>query len=152
MRRLELTPFFRSSIGFDRLLNQLEGVARAGDVSTYPPYNIEKTGEDTYRLTMAVAGFSQEDLGIEVEDSLLTVTGSKDKDDEVEHRYLHRGIAERVFERRFNLADYMQVVGADLENGLLHIELRRELPEAMKPRTIEIAGNSQEKVITREAA
>lgn len=151
MRRLDMTPFFRSSIGFDRLLNQLDGVARAGDVSTYPPYNIEKTGEDTYRLTMAVAGFSQDELGIEIEDSQMTVTGRMDKDDEGERRYLHRGIAERMFERRFNLADYMQVVGADLENGLLHIELKRELPEAMKPRAIEIAVNDK-KAIAREAA
>ncbi len=151
MRTFDMTPYFRSSIGFDRLLNQLDGVARAGDVSSYPPYNIEKTGEDAYRLTMAVAGFSQEDLGIEVKDSQLTVTGRKDKDDAVERRYLHRGIAERVFERRFNLADYMQVVGADLENGLLHIELKRELPEAMKPRTIEIAVDDK-KALEREAA
>ena len=151
MRTFDMTPFFRSSIGFDRLLNQLDSIARAGDVSTYPPYNIEKMGEDTYRLTMAVAGFSRDELGIEIKDIQMTVTGRNDKDDGGERRYLHRGIAERVFERRFNLADYMQVVGADLENGLLHIELKRELPEAMKPRKIEIAVNDK-KAIERKAA
>lgn len=151
MRTFEMTPFFRSSIGFDRLLNQLDGVARAGDVSSYPPYNIEKIGEDTYRLTMAVAEFAQNDLGIEIKDSQMTVSGRKEKDEDGERQYLHRGIAERVFERRFNLADYMQVVGAGLENGLLHIELKRELPEAMKPRTIEIAVND-ETALERKAA
>ena len=151
MRTLDLTPFSRSSIGFDRLLHQMDRVAHTNDAPSYPPYNIEKAGEDAYRLTMAVAGFSQDELGIEVEDNQLTVTGRKDDDNEADRQYLHRGIARRVFERRFNLADYVQVQGADLENGLLHIDLKRELPEAMKPRAIKIAVGDK-KAIERKAA
>ena len=151
MRTFNMTPFSRSSIGFDRLLNQMDRVAHSNEVPSYPPYNIEKTGEDDYCLTMAVAGFSQNELGIEVEDNQLTVTGRKGEDDEADHQYLHRGIAKRVFELRFNLADFVQVNGADLENGLLHIDLRRELPEAMKPRTIDIAIGDK-KAIERKAA
>lgn len=152
MRSFDMTPLFRNSVGFDRMAHLLDSVA-ADSVPTYPPYNIEVMGEDSYRITMAVAGFSEGDLDIQVKDNQLTISGklSKTDADGQETRYLHRGIAERAFERRFNLADHIHVEGASLVNGLLHVALKRELPEAMKPRTIAInSGKVQE--ITDKAA
>ena len=138
MRTADFTPLYRSLVGFDRLAQQLEQ-AKSESVSNWPPYNIESTGEDAWRIELAVAGFKADELNLEVNQNLLTVTGRKTANDDVERRYLHRGLAERDFERRFQLADYVIVTNAGLENGLLTIDLKRELPEAMKPRRIEIA-------------
>ena len=150
MRTFDLTPLYRSTVGFDRLASILDQVM-AADVSqnTYPPYNIEKTGEDAYRITLAVAGFSEDELSIESREGQLVVTGRKA---EVEDKanVLHRGIATRAFERRFQLADHVRAVEAGTENGLLHIDLVREVPEALKPRTIEIARGG--KVLESQAA
>jgi molecular chaperone IbpA len=140
MERFDFTPLFRSTIGFDRLARLVDTATRVDSTAvSYPPYNIETTGENSYRLTMAVAGFSQDELDITVHENTLIVTGKAQKDDEV-GRYLHQGIARRAFERRFSLADHLKVSGASLDNGLLHVDLVREVPEAMKPRTIKIAG------------
>lgn len=142
MRSFDLTPLYRSSIGFDRMANLLDSVMRAEQSQpSYPPYNIELTGEDQYRISMAVAGFDQSELTIEAKQNTLTVTGKKPGEQQ-EKTFLHRGIAARDFERRFQLADHVRVVTATMENGLLHIELVREIPEAMKPRTIEITSES----------
>ena len=142
MRHFDLAPLYRSTVGFDRLANILEQVASA-DVSqtTYPPYNIEKTGESAYRITIAVAGFAETELGIEARDGQLVVTGRK-AETEAKANFLHRGIATRAFERRFQLADHVRAKDAVTENGLLHIDLVREVPEALKPRRIEIAGKA----------
>ncbi len=143
MRNFDLSPLYRSTVGFDRFGSMLDQLL-AGDTSapSYPPYNIEKTGEDSYRISLAVAGFGEDDLSIEVKDQGLTVTAKKrDVAEDKAKTYLHRGIAERGFERRFQLADHMKVGGADLRNGLLHIDLVREIPEALKPRTIAIGKN-----------
>jgi len=139
MTTIDFTPLFRSAIGFDRLASALESAYRS-EGGGYPPYNIEVTGNDKYRISMAVAGFSQDDLDIQVKESILKVSGShKDNEkEEKEHRFLYRGIATRNFERQFQLADYVKVVDARIEDGLLHIDLVREIPEAMKPRKIEI--------------
>ena len=142
MRTYDFTPLYRSAVGFDRLANLLENASRATSQDTgYPPYNIETTGENAYRIEIAVAGFSPDELNIEVKENLLTVTGRKTANDDTatQKTYLHRGLAERDFERRFQLADYVIVTDAGLENGLLAIDLKRELPEALKPRRIEIA-------------
>lgn len=140
MATIDLSPLFRSTIGFDRVNRLLES-AMAGETSipSYPPYNIEKLGEDEYRVVVAVAGFREEDLDITVENSTLTIRG-KANEDQDEVRYLHRGIAGRAFERRFELADHIQVQGAKLENGLLSIDLVREVPEHLRPRKIDIGG------------
>ena len=137
MRSIDFTPLYRSAIGFDRLANLIESAASNGNAG-YPPYNIEQLGDNDYRISMAVAGFTQEELELSFQENLLTVKGNKQAD--TERHYLYQGIAERGFERRFQLADYVRVKGADLKNGLLHIELVREVPEAMKPRKIEING------------
>ena len=140
MDRFDFSPLFRSTIGFDRLARLVDTASRIdGAATTYPPYNIEKTGEDSYRLTMAVAGFSQDELDITVHENTLIVTGKAETQEE-NGRYLHRGIARRAFERRFSLADHLKVNGASLDNGLLHVDLVREVPEAMKPRQIKIAS------------
>jgi molecular chaperone IbpA len=140
MDRFDFTPLFRSTIGFDRLARLADTANRVDSTAvSYPPYNIETTGENSYRLTMAVAGFSQGELDITVHENTLIVTGKAQKDDE-NGRYLHQGIARRAFERRFSLADHLKVSGASLDNGLLHVDLVREVPEAMKPRTIKIAS------------
>ncbi|SFK30217.1 Hsp20 family protein [Caulobacter sp. UNC279MFTsu5.1] len=136
MRTIDLSPLYRSVVGFDRLAALLDA-ASSEAASGYPPYNIERTAENAYRIEIAVAGFKPEELGIEVKENLLTVTGRKPANDEAK-RYLHRGLAERNFERRFQLADYVIVTDAALSDGLLSISLKRELPEALKPRTIEI--------------
>ena len=141
MRTYDLTPLFRSTVGFDRFAELFDALSRAenGNAS-YPPYNIEKTGDNSYRITMAVSGFGEDDLAVTVRENLLTVAGKlADQDDA---NYLHRGIATRAFERKFNLEDHVKVTGAELSNGLLRIELERELPEAMKPRRINIRGVS----------
>ncbi len=142
MRHFDLTPLYRSTVGFDRLASVLDQVMSA-DVgsNTYPPYNIEKTGEDAYRITIAVAGFAESELSIEARDGQLVVTGRK-AEAEDKANYLHRGIATRAFERRFQLADHVRANEAVTENGLLHIDLVREVPEALKPRKIEIAGKT----------
>ncbi len=137
MRSIDFSPLYRSAIGFDRLANLIESAASNGNAG-YPPYNIEQLGDNDYRISMAVAGFTQEELELSFQENLLTVKGNKQAD--TERHYLYQGIAERGFERRFQLADYVRVKGADLKNGLLHIDLVREVPEAMKPRKIEING------------
>ncbi|MFN4296142.1 MAG: Hsp20 family protein [Brevundimonas sp.] len=138
MRTIDFTPLYRSAVGFDRMANLLESAARTGEPGGWPPYNIETTGENAYRIEIAVAGFKPDELNIEVKENLLTVTGRRTANDESERTFLHRGLAERDFERRFQLADYVVVTEAGLNNGLLTIELKRELPEALKPRRIEI--------------
>ena len=137
MRSIDFSPLYRSAIGFDRLATLIESAASNGNAG-YPPYNIEQLGDSDYRISMAVAGFTQEELELSFQENLLTVKGSKQAD--TERNYLYQGIAERGFERRFQLADYVRGKGADLKNGLLHIDLVREVPEAMKPRKIEING------------
>lgn len=144
MTALDFTPLFRSAIGFDRLVSALESTYRS-EPGGYPPYDIEVTGDDTYRISMAVGGFSEQELTVQVKESVLTVSGARKEDvKEKERRFLYRGIATRNFERRFHLADYVKVVDARIKDGLLHIDLAREIPEAMKPRKIEIrsGGNS----------
>jgi len=141
MRTIDLSPLYRSLVGFDRLAAQLDAAANNEAASGYPPYNIERTDENSYRIEIAVAGFKSDELSIEVKENLLTVTGRKTANDDVK-RYLHRGLAERNFERRFQLADYVVVTDAALADGLLSIALKRELPEALKPRTIEIKSDS----------
>lgn len=148
MNTFDLSPLYRTAIGFDRLADMLSNAERV-DSNGYPPYNIESLGEDRYRITMAVAGFSRDELDIVSEQNTLTVSGSKSEpaeDENGDREFLYRGIANRSFERRFQLADHVKVTGADLENGLLHIELQRELPERMKPRKIEI-GSGDARVI-----
>ena len=136
MRTIDFSPLFRHSVGFERMERMLDAVSRMDDSSTsYPPYNIEVKGDDAYRITMAVAGFGEEDLEVMVKESTLTVTG-KTQQAESDVKYLHRGIAGRAFERRFQLADHIKVVGADLVNGMLHVDLAREVPEELKPRKI----------------
>ena len=148
MRTYDFTPLYRSAVGFDRLAGLLESAARTSQENGWPPYNIETTGEDAYRIEIAVAGFSADELTLEVKENLLTVTGRKTANDDAgERTYLHRGLAERDFERRFQLADYVLVTDAGLENGLLSISLKRELPEAMKPRRIEIASSDAKGLI-----
>jgi molecular chaperone IbpA len=152
MTTIDFSPLFRSAIGFDRLANTLEAAYR-GEPAAYPPYNIELMGEDHYRITMAVAGFSEEDLDIQVKEGVLSVSGGRKEETKDEGKFLYRGIANRSFERRFQLADYVRVEGAELKNGLLHIVLVREIPEAMRPRKIEIGGGSDRLIeVTSEAA
>ncbi len=138
MRTQDLSPFYRTTVGFDRLFNLLDSVADNGQTG-YPPYNIEKTAEDAYRITIAVAGFAEDELNVEARDGQLVVSGKK-AEDKTERTFLHRGIATRAFEKRFQLAEHVRATGARSENGLLHIELVREVPEALKPRRIEIQG------------
>jgi len=142
MRPVDFAPLYRSTVGFDRLFNLLDSVTGLDQASPgYPPYNIERLGDNEYRITMAVAGFSQDELRVDVKEQTLTVAGAKKPEDK-ERQYLHRGIAARNFERRFQLADHVEVKGADLQNGQLHIELVRNVPERLKPRTIAI-GNAK---------
>ena len=156
MRQYDLSPLYRTTVGFDRLfslIDSLSGVENGGQ--SYPPYNIERTGENAYRVTMAIAGFGEGDLDIEAKENVLTVRGEKKDEVGTEGReVLYRGIAARAFERRFQLADYVEVTGASLENGLLHIDLVRELPESVKPRKIAIGGvaKAQPRVIDAKAA
>jgi molecular chaperone IbpA len=150
MRTFDLSPLYRSTVGFDRLFSLLDQSASPdGPVASYPPYNIEKTGETSYRISVAVAGFTEADLSIEVKEQTLTIRGEKvSAQGETKAEYLHQGIAARAFERRFQLADYVFVKGASLQHGLLHVDLAREIPEAMKPRQIAInAGGDTARVI-----
>jgi molecular chaperone IbpA len=149
--RLDLTPLYRSTVGFDRLFNLLDQ-SLGSDAPAYPPYNIERTGENAYRITVAVAGFGEGDLTVEVKENTLTVRGDRREVANDQREVLFQGIAARAFERRFQLADHVQVSGAALENGLLRIDLVREIPEAKKPRTIAIqsAAPSQPQVIEGE--
>jgi molecular chaperone IbpA len=139
MRNLDFAPLYRATVGFDRIADLMDRVLST-DVAqpTYPPYNIEKTADDGYRISVAVAGFTADELGVEVKDGHLTVTARKN-DDDASRKFLHRGIATRAFERRFALADHVRVTGASHDLGMLHIDLVRETPEALKPRRIDIA-------------
>ncbi len=141
MRNFDLAPLYRATVGFDQIADLLDRVM-ATDMSqpSYPPYNIEKTDDDAYRISIAVAGFAPDDLTVEVKDGALVVSARKSEDDESARTYLHRGIATRAFERRFQLADHVRVTGASHADGMLHVDLVREVPEALKPRRIAIAS------------
>jgi len=157
MDRFDFSPLFRSTIGFDRLARLVDSAARFDTAApAYPPYNIESTGDESYRLTMAVAGFSHDELDITVQQNSLVISGKAQKEDEeaTGGRYLHRGIARRAFERRFSLADHIKVNGASLDNGLLHVDLVREVPEEAKPRQIKIGTveQAQPQVTQQKAA
>lgn len=153
MRSFDLSPLYRSTVGFDRMFNLLDTLGGVeGSTQTYPPYNIERTADNEYRVTMAVAGFGEDEITVEAKENTLTVKGDKKSEaTEKGDQFLYRGIATRAFERRFQLADHVEVKGADLENGLLHIDLVREIPEAAKPRTIAI-GKSKTKATQIDAA
>ena len=151
MRNYDLSPLYRSAIGFDRFAQLVDSALRSDAQPSYPPYNVELVEEDKYRISMAVAGFDRRELEIESERDTLKVVGRRQKDAQ-ERTYLHRGIAARDFEHRFQLADHVKVVGASLENGLLNIELVREVPEAMKPRRIQIGGGEGVDLLERAAA
>lgn len=140
MRQVDFSPLYRSTVGFDRLFNMFDTMTQPESVQSYPPYNIERLSENSYRISMAVAGFSEDEIDIEAQRNQLTVKGekSREEDDSETSDFLYRGIASRSFERRFQLADHVEVVGAQLQNGLLHIELKREIPEEMKPRKIAV--------------
>ena len=154
MDRFDFSPLFRSTIGFDRLARLVDSATRVDTASpAYPPYNIESTGEDSYRLTMAVAGFSRDEIEITVQQNSLVISGKAQKEgEETQGRYLHRGIARRAFERRFSLADHMKVNGASLDNGLLHVDLVREVPEEAKPRQITIVEAVAPKQVEQQKA
>lgn len=149
MRSVDYTPFYRTIVGFDRLANLIDSAAKQEPTNGYPPYNIEQLGENDYRIELAVAGFGEDDLTVEVQENVLTVSGRRAERAEGEDgpHYVHRGIAERAFERRFHLADHVNVEEAELKNGLLSIRLQREIPEAARPRRIEIASRPSAKVI-----
>jgi molecular chaperone IbpA len=151
MRRFDLTPLYKSSIGFDHLASILDQLSSLDGENGFPPYNIERLGDNTYRITMAIAGFGENDLSIEVKEGTLTIRGEK-KAEETSRQFIHQGIAARNFERRFRLAEYVEVSKANLTNGLLHIDLKRELPEAMKPRTIAIGSEGQKSKILETQA
>ena len=151
MRPIDFAPLYRSTVGFDRLFDLIDSVTGFDQAPTaYPPYNIERLSENEYRITMAVAGFGQDEIKVDVKEHTLSVAGAR-KPEENERQYLHRGIAARAFERRFQLADHVEVKGADLQDGLLHIELVRNVPERLKPRTIAI-GNGKAKQVEAPAA
>jgi molecular chaperone IbpA len=151
MRHLDLTPFYRSTVGFDRLFDLLDSAAGFdADGVAYPPYNIERLGDNEYRITMAVAGFGEDELKIDVKEQSVTVRGEK-KADEKQRQFLHRGIAGRSFERRFQLADHVEVKGADLKDGLLHVDLVRNVPERLKPRVIAIGNGKAAKQVEASA-
>ena len=150
MRSLDFSPLFRNTVGFDRMVHLMDSLANE-PTNSYPPYNIEAAGEDEYRVTMAVAGFGEDDIEITTHKGQLVVAGCINRDEDDARKFLHRGIAERAFERRFNLAEHVVVNGAQLENGLLHIFLVREIPEEKKPRKISIAAGSP-KTIEGKAA
>ncbi len=151
MRTFDFSPLYRTVVGFDRLANLIDAASGPETGGAYPPYNIEQTDEDSYRIELAVAGFAADDIELEVRDDLLTVTGRKAQAAE-ERNFLYRGIAERAFERRFHLADHVVVKGARLENGLLSIELAREVPEALKPRKIAIESGKGGRLLGAKAA
>jgi molecular chaperone IbpA len=149
MRTFDLAPLYRSTVGFDRLFSMLDGFEAAPG---YPPYNIERTGENDYRISVAVAGFGENELSIESKENTLTIKGEKQAKEESNGEVLYQGIAARAFERQFQLADYVQVKGASLENGLLHVDLVREIPEAKKPRQIAINGKGKPQVVETKVA
>jgi molecular chaperone IbpA len=152
MRTYDLTPFYRSTVGFDRLFNLLDQTSSDGSPG-YPPYNIERTGENAYRITVAVSGFAKDELSIVAKENTLTIKGAKVANENSKSEVLYRGIAARAFERAFQLADFVQVKDASLENGLLHVDLVREIPEAKKPRQIVINTSAQgAQVIENSAA
>src|SRR3954451_9513655 len=150
MRQFDLAPLYRNTVGSDRLFSMLDQFVSVDGVPTYPPYNIKRTGEDAYRISVAVAGFTEQDLAIEVKENALSVRGEKKVAEDRKAEVLYQGIAARTFERRFQLADGVQVTGAALENGLLHIDLTRVIPEAKKPRQIPIASGRPAKTIVAE--
>ncbi len=143
MRHLDFSPLYRSTVGFDRLFSMLD--TAGNDTPSYPPYNIERTGENAYRITMAVAGFTDAELSVEAKEHVLTIKGEK-TDEDSDKEILYRGIASRTFERRFQIAEHVRGDGASLENCLLHVDLVREIPEAMKPRKIEIASGASKQI------
>ncbi|HEX2553597.1 MAG TPA: Hsp20 family protein [Microvirga sp.] len=142
MRQFDLAPLYRNTVGFDRLFSMLDQLVSVDAAPSYPPYNIERTGENAYRISVAVAGFTESDLAIEVKENALTIRGEKKSAEERKTDVLYQGIAARTFERRFQLADGVQVTGAALENGLLHVDLVRQIPEAKKPKLIPISGRT----------
>ena len=150
MRQSDLAPLYRNTVGFDRLFSMLDQLVSVDSTPSYPPYNIERTGENAYRISVAVAGFTDQDLSIEVKENALTIRGEKNVSEERKADVLYQGIAARTFERRFQLADGVQVTGAALENGLLHVDLTRVIPEAKKPRQIPIASGRPAKTIVAE--
>ena len=153
MRSFDLTPLFRSTVGFDRLADMLDSVAQFDTGVTYPPYNIERTDENHYRISLAVAGFAEKDLNVEVKEGVLSVQGKReDKENPANKHYLYQGIAGRTFERRFQLAENVEVRGAQLENGLLHIHLERIVPEEKKPRRVTINGTEGRVIDTKAKA
>ncbi len=154
MRQFDLAPLYRNTVGFDRLFSMIDQIGSVEAAPTYPPYNIERTGENAYRISVAVAGFSQDDLSIEVKENALTIRGDRKAaaEGEVRPDVLYQGIAARSFERRFQLADYVQVNGANLEHGLLHVDLVREIPEAKKPRQVPINGRVAQQTIEAKKA
>jgi len=154
MRPVDFSPLYRSTVGFDRLFSLLDQVNQPESQTTYPPYNIERTGDDAYRITMAVAGFGENEISIEAHRNVLTVKGEKTEDSANEGtELLYRGIASRAFDRRFQLADHVEVSGASLKNGLLHVDLKRNIPEEMKPRKIAItsAANASKQIEAKAA-
>ena len=151
MRSFDFTPYRRSTVGFDRLFDMLDSVSGFDSgANAYPPYNIERLSDNEYRITMAVAGFSEDELKVDVKEQTLSVRGEKKAEDQ-ERQFLHRGIATRAFDRRFRLADHVEVKGADLKDGLLHVELVRNVPERLKPRTIAISNGSATKQVEASA-
>jgi molecular chaperone IbpA len=148
MRTIDYTPLYRTIVGFDRLANMIDSAAKQEGGNGYPPYNIEQVSEHEYLIELAVAGFGETDLDVQVQENVLMVSGKRESDDSDPRQFIHRGIAERSFERRFHLADHVQVRDARLENGLLVIRLEREVPEAKKPRQIAINGKSGAKLIS----
>ena len=157
MASFDLTPFYRSTVGFDRIFSLLDSFGNEGGVPGYPPYNIERTGENAYRISVAVAGFTDKELDIQVKENELTIRGEKHaaekKQQGQEGEVLYQGIAARAFERKFQLADHVEIRGANLENGLLHVDLMREIPESKKPRKIAIgSANTNAQVIDAKAA
>jgi len=152
MRQFDLAPLYRNTVGFDRLFSMLDQMVGVDAAPSYPPYNIERTGENAYRISIAVAGFTDKDLTIEVKENTLSVRGERKPNDERKVEVLHQGIAARSFDRRFQLADGVQVIGATLENGLLHLDLVRETPEAKKPKLIPISTNGSKTLETKQAA
>src|SRR3954464_15905482 len=154
MRSFDLTPLFRSTVGFDRLADMLDSVSQFDNGVSYPPYNIERVDEHHYRISLAVAGFADKDLNVEVKEGVLTVQGKREGEKETVHdkHYLYQGIAGRSFERRFQLAENVEVKGAQLENGLLHVDLERRVPEEKKPRRISIDSNEGQMIENKKAA
>ena len=151
MRHFDLSPLFRASVGFDQITEMIERLASDGAQSSYPPYNIEKTAGNAYRISIAVAGFAAEDLSVEIKDRALVISGRKPPE-AAGRAYLHRGIANRAFQRRFHLADHVRVAAATQENGMLHVDLKREMPETLKPRTIPISAPDVERSQIESAA